>query len=402
LALRAPLNILILAPEFPFPTLTGGRLRTYHLIRELSKHHRISLLAFSRADPSAAERREVQQYCARVSVVADQGWSGTAERLGSLLRTSPRAATYYDRPGFRRELDCLLGQARFDVLQAETSFLAGPVLRRSGNFKRVVVFLDLNFLLCLRRSRHAGHPAGKLGYLVEALQFLKWERWIARNADAAITVSEKERALLSRISGSARIRVIPNGVDTARLRPTGREASRKCLIFVGSHEHPPNVDAGRYFLERIFPLLRKRMPDIRVLLVGLGGHPEIQARVADGVVAVAPTPQVRAYYAQADFAIAPIRVGAGTRLKILEAMSLGLPVVSTPLGCEGLDVREGEHLLIRTSPSGFADAVIRLYEHPELAARLRQAGRTRVEQRYGWDRISCQLEDLYAGIAGRW
>jgi len=395
------LKILLLAPEFPVPAVTGGRVRTLSLIRELSRRHSVSLLAFSRQVPSPAEQREVSELCTGVSVVTDQGWPGAARRLGSLLQVRPRAVTYYDQRAFRRELDRLLCLERFDILQAETSYLAAHVLDRSGDFKRVVVFLDLNWLLSLRRAMQSRRPDRQLGYLMETLQFLKWERDIARNADAAIAVSEKEKLLLSRLSRSARIHVIPNGVDVRLLKPDNKTALRNALIFVGSHEHPPNLDAGVYFLERILPVLQRAIPSIRVFLVGLGGHPRVEALVSPQVVAVPPTPEVLPYYAAADFAVAPIRVGAGTRLKILEAMSLGLPVVSTSLGCEGLKVDNGVHLLIRDHPSGFAQAVSELYRNPDLACRLRRSGRSLVEQEYAWSGIARDLEHLYERIVGQ-
>jgi len=312
---------------------------------------------------------------------------------------SPRAVRYYNQKRYRLELEKMLARTNYDLLQSETSYLAGHILQLPDKMKKIVVFLDLNVLLSLRRFLHSTDPAKKLGYLVETVQFLRWERQVARKADAAVTVSDRERDVLAMISPGSTIRVIPNGVDTSLLKPEPIKTVKKSLIFVGSHEHTPNLDAGLYFLKRILPRIRRKIPGIKTFLVGLGGHPRIRSCLDENVIAVEPTRDVSRYYGLADFAIAPVRIGAGTRLKILEAMALGLPVISTSRGCEGLEIKDGMHLLVRNRPSAFAAAVIELYQRPGLVKELRETARELVERRYDWATISRDLEEVYQTVA---
>jgi len=192
------------------------------------------------------------------------------------------------------------------------------------------------------------------------------------------------------------VSLVPNGVDTAALRPLPEAAAGKRLIFVGHLRYPPNIDAVRFLARHILPALRTRIPEARLTVVGEGAPRalrEFAGRADIDLVGRASCPLP--YYQDAHVAVVPLRAGGGTRLKILEAMALGRPVVSTPLGCEGLAVEDGKHLLIAHDVEGFAAAVARLLTDRPLAARLSREARALVERDYDWTSIADRLLGVY-------
>jgi len=190
------------------------------------------------------------------------------------------------------------------------------------------------------------------------------------------------------------VKVIPNAVCPAAL--LSESSGTNTLLFVGTMSYPPNADAVRFFCKQIFPLIRQRVPDVKLCVVGLEPPPEVRALEALGnIVVTGEVEDLTEYYRQAQVVIVPMRAGAGTRLKILEAMALGRPVVSTSVGCEGLAVRHGEHLMVADQPADFAGQVIELLANHEQRRRLCQRARRLVEQHHDWNVIGEQFLNLF-------
>jgi glycosyltransferase involved in cell wall biosynthesis len=241
----------------------------------------------------------------------------------------------------------------------------------------------------------------KLGWLLKAALMRGWEARHAARFDRCLVVSEVEAQRLHAVAAGAAVSVVPNGVDTAALRPLPEAAVGKRLIFVGHLRYPPNVDAVRFLSRHILPALRAHIPEARLTVVGEGAPRvlrEFSGRDDMDLVGRASSPLP--YYQDAQVAVVPLRAGGGTRLKILEAMALGRPVVSTTLGCEGLAVENCKHLLVANDAEGFAAAVARLLTDRGLAARLIREARTLVERDYDWtgiaERLLCVYDELLA------
>jgi glycosyltransferase involved in cell wall biosynthesis len=239
-------------------------------------------------------------------------------------------------------------------------------------------------------------------YTLKWLAMLRWETAAARRFDRAIVVSEPERDALRRSDPRLAVSIVENGVDAAALSPLPEPPVTDTLLFVGTFTYRPNVDAALLLGREIFPLVRRAFPAARLLLVGHEPPDAVRALGRElGVSLAGAVPDVRRAYERAAVAVAPLRAGGGTRLKILEAMALGRPVVSTRVGAEGLDVADGNDLLLADAPGDFAKAVARLLGDRPLRARLAANARRLVEARYDWARPGDALLDVYRGLAAR-
>jgi glycosyltransferase involved in cell wall biosynthesis len=240
-----------------------------------------------------------------------------------------------------------------------------------------------------------------LSYRLKSFLIENMEAKSIRDFDHCLVVSREEARLLESVTSAANISIIENGVDCANLQPLPQPSNASHLLFVGVIGYPPNADAVIYFCKSILPSIRKAIPEVRLTVVGHAPPIEVQGlALSSGAVIVTgfvndPIP----YYADASVCVVPLRAGGGTRLKILEAMALGRPVVTTSIGCEGLEVTDGEHLLIGDSAADFARQVLRLLREPELRHRITVAARKLVERRYDWSIIAETLVHTYEVLA---
>jgi glycosyltransferase involved in cell wall biosynthesis len=207
--------------------------------------------------------------------------------------------------------------------------------------------------------------------------------------DHVVTVSDVDRRIVEELAPGTATTVVPNGVDVVRVRPPvldGRGAGRRpTAVFVGKMDYRPNVDGARWFTEEVLPLVRQRVPSFALTIVGRDPTPEVQALSGqDGVHVTGRVQSTTPFLHEASLAVVPLRAGSGSRLKVLEALAAGTPVVSTSLGVEGLQVDAGRHLLVADGAPAFAAAVADLLADPDRRARMAREGRRLVEERYGW------------------
>jgi glycosyltransferase involved in cell wall biosynthesis len=261
------------------------------------------------------------------------------------------------------------------------------------------------FLTDLRRPRH-WHAAGYS--FVQWLKLARYERRAMRDYDAVVAVSEEDRRTLLRLDPAGRIGVVPNGVDTAHFSRAAIVRERAgpfsfraaTLVFSGTLDFRPNVDAVTWFAREVLPLIRARRPDARLLVVGRRPAPTLQALAAEGVLTLTgEVPDARPYLAGAAVYVVPMRIGGGVRFKLLEALALEAPVVSTGMGAEGIDgLRDGEHCLLADAPAAFADSVLRLLADPTMGRQLGEAGRALMLGSYDWSAIVPRLEAIYQDL----
>jgi glycosyltransferase involved in cell wall biosynthesis len=221
-------------------------------------------------------------------------------------------------------------------------------------------------------------------------------RYIPR-FDCCLTVSRAQSALVTRLLPSVRPAVVENGVDCAALRPLPHGGA--ALLFAGVMDYPPNADAAVFFCRSIMPLVRPLIPDAKLLIVGHSPPSQVRRLAGEpGVTVAGYVEDLIPWYSQAAVTVVPLRAGGGTRLKILESMALGRPVVSTTIGCEGLEVEHNRHILIADTPERFAGCVTRLLLDPALRDRIAAEARRLVEERYNWPAIGKRLLDVYNGL----
>jgi glycosyltransferase involved in cell wall biosynthesis len=321
-------------------------------------------------------------------------------------------------PRFRAALRSLLARERFDIVQAESIEMAqyGRPVARAGElyqrhapmplfcydaFNAEYVLQRRAFLTDLRHPRKL--PAAAYS-LLQWRKLLRYERRLARHFDLVLAVSEPDRRILQRASPDVPIAVVPNGVDTDFFQvrhpeSVHREAPdhRPYLLFTGTLDFRPNIDAVRWFVDAIWPRVRTRSPALEFCIVGQRPAPDIMAlNSRAGVRVVGPVDDVRPWFEGASAYVLPMRVGGGVRLKLLETFAMGLPCVTTSLGAEGLaGLEAGTHALVEDTPDGFAAAIERLLADRPLGLRLAQSGRRLVVQHYEWRAVVRRMEDAW-------
>jgi glycosyltransferase involved in cell wall biosynthesis len=269
------------------------------------------------------------------------------------------------------------------------------------------VFDNLNCEYLLQKRAFLTDLRAPLRWPGAAYSFVQWQRLrryeaqVCRAADQVLAVSDVDAAMLQELVPGLDVTVVPNGVDTLTYRPefTGLEPRmpEKALVFTGTMDFRPNVDAVLWFARQVLPRVRTEMPGVRFFVVGQRPHRRLDSLQSDPAITLTGwVRDPRPYIAQAAVYVAPLRIGGGTRLKLLEAMAMGKPVVATSLGAEGYPVTDGRELLLADTPEDFATTVLGLLRAPERRAQLGQAGRRFVEQQYDWRAIVPRLEAVYA------
>jgi glycosyltransferase involved in cell wall biosynthesis len=417
-------------------------MRIYQIIRGLAVRHDVACLTF--APDEAAERAlEPLRAVCRVLVVRGPQPRSTLRRAWTTLASPlPDMALRNTSRAYAGALRQLLSAERFDIIQAESIEMAGYLqiadcrlqisdwddsktakqvrlpLRILDQFNAETVLQKRAALTSLRsivdqsaicnlQSAIRGLAGG--GYsLVQWLKLARYERQAMRGVDTVAAVSEEDRRALLRLQPAARIGVVPNGVDTAHFSRATLVSERagplslgaNTLVFSGTLDFRPNIDAVVWFVHEALPRIRAQRPDARLLVVGKRPAPALRALAAQGVLTLTgEVPDARPYIAGAAAYVVPMRIGGGVRLKLLEALSLEAPIVSTDMGAEGVaGLRGDEHCLLADDPAGFAAAALRLLDDPALGHALGAAGRELVRERYDWKAIVPRLEALYAEL----
>ncbi len=382
------LSVLWLTPFVPYPPEHGGAVRIFHLLRCLSKSCTITLCSLTSAPPNEDSRRALEAFCSAVHII-----QRPTQTKYFPPRLAPPAVFQDDVPEMRTLVGRLQAEHPADILQIDYPSLS-TYLDFRGPSVTCLTELDVTYLTVYRRFLVERSWLRKLRRLLGSLTFFYYEmRQLPRYA-TVIAMSEYDRRTFQRWLPHLPLTVIPNGVngeDFALAAPPLSPA----LLFVGNFSHPPNTDAMVYFLQRIWPEVSARFATLRLMIVG-EVPPEIRALASDRVELVGQVPHPpRDCYRRATITIVPIRFGSGTRLKVLEAFAAYVPVVSTTLGAEGLDVTPEEHLLLADTPEAFVSQITRLLTDAALYRHLQLNARRLIEQRYDWPILAQQQLELY-------
>lgn len=331
--------------------------------------------------------------------------SRSASRAMGLLGGLPIDAVRMKDPRLARALKRLLLTHPIDVVQIEYGAMAAylPLIRRlSPSTKIVIDELEISSVAIARRLDFEQRPPSWFSRW-DAGRWGRFEERIWCGSDAVLAMSESERAVVNRIAGDGRGHVVPNGVDIEYFRPSTRAVSDTGptrLLFVGNLQHRPNTEGLATFLKNAWPALSARLPELELHVVGPAGDEPLQLEGAQQVIFHGYVDDVRPHLAVAAAAIVPIVSGGGTRLKVLEALASGTPIVSTKLGVEGIAVRDRHEALLTDSVAEFPGVIGDLLDQPERRAALSAAGRRLVEERYNWASIGDTLERLWFELKG--
>jgi len=384
-------KILMVCPYLPVPPTHGGAVRMLNLIRNLSLTNDVDVLSFLDTEDERDAVPQLTPYCRRLHVVVRRPRS-----CQNPLRDRSWYIEEFDTPEMHEALLKMISDEDYHVLQFEYTQMAlyHPGTRRS---RTVLDEVDVMF-----RSFHRQHLAGRRfprrQAIVDYLKLVRFEVESCRHFDHILAMSAADAACLMDYLPERRHTIveIANGVDTDYYTPPTTWPGGCDLLFVGSYRHTPNREGIIYFVRQVLPLIQREIPQVRLLVVGDGPWAEIDDLAANPCVTVTGfVEDTRPYLASCAVSIVPILSGAGTRIKILEALAAAIPVISTTLGCEGIEARPGEDILIADTPAEFAAATVKVLRDHELAEKLRRNGRRLVEDKYNWRAIVARLDRLY-------
>ncbi len=414
------MKILFITFGLPVPPSSGARIRDFNLISRVAEQHEVSVLSLLEFPEEREHLQSMRAYCRQVDgVVADRGWLGNAAMaVRGLLAGRPLATAPFYYPALAEKIRQLSHETAFDIVQIEHSFLAPYRANLAREFSGACVLSLHNIGVQQYRSMlDMSRGAGRIPAAIKWLTLRGWEARAARQSDLSIVVSEEDRARLEGLIRQVdpygaegffeKTCVIENGVDCERLQPLpepdGPEAGNTAataggeLVFVGTMGYLPNRDAMEYFCSEVLPLVRRERPDCRLTIVGSGGQRFLSHLAEPGRVEITDrVDDVTPWYQRAHLAIAPLRSGGGSRLKILEAMASGRPVVSTRLGCEGLALESGKDLFMADRPEEFAQRINELLANPGLWRQMADHARQTVANRYDWSLVANKLLSAYA------
>ena len=399
------MRILFLTPQLPYPPEKGTALRNWGLISGLAARHDVAVLSFLDPGQDSQPAQVLRATCTRVEAVAPPARS-VRSRLRDLIGTRQAdMAIRLASQAFAQRLREWLAQDSYDVVHVEGIELAPYVpLIGAADPRPLIVFDDHNCEYLLQQRVFLTDLRAPARWPGAAYSFIQWRRlrrleaWACRQVDRVLAVSEADAAALRRLVPDVRVTVIPNGIDSELYRPRTETSVPPTpeLVFTGTMDFRPNVDAVLWFARRAFPQVKAAAPEVHFSVVGQRPHRRLDSLRQDPAVTLTGwVEDPRPFIARAAVYVAPLRMGGGTRLKLLEAMALGKAVVATRLGAEGFPVQHERELLLADTPEEFAATVIALLRSPERREELGRAGRRFVEERYDWRIIVPRVEAVY-------
>ena len=392
------MRVAVVTPYLPWPADTGGKLRSYYLIRGLAQQVETDL--YTVCYGPRPDTQALAAFCRRVEVTVLQPPSVRWPVLRALTQRLPRSVTY-----FRTEQSMAIIRQKladgYDLLVADEISMAPYVLDLPGHeaTPKVVMRQKIDYLHYAEVAAHRAWNQDKVLDWLEAERLQRFEYATMPRFDGAIVCSQEDACVAAQQGPKLPIDIIVNGADTDYFTPMRHPDPDPTLLLIGTMHYYPNIDATLYFFETMYPALQQAIPNLKGLIVGHLPPPEIQTLgKLPGVTVTGSVPDVRPYLARSWALTVPLRLGGGTRLKIVEAMAAGVPVVSTTIGAQGLSATDGQELLIGDTPEQFVHKTVRLVQDAQLREHLAHQGANLVQKAYSWQGQGRRFADFCTRI----
>lgn len=386
-------ELLLISRCPPYPLYLGDRLIVWHLARQLAtRGYQIDLVAMTQRAEDAQEQAAYVDLFRNVRLFPEtaRSTSSYVQRLLMPAKRFPKRAADTWSPDMWQTINELVNQHDYDVVQLFGGVHVYEFAHLLDKLPSVITPYESYSLLLKRQLAQQW----ALGAQVNQLAAAAYERFMFAPYDHTVVLAEPDRQELRRLNPDLPISVIPNGIDLDAFQPGNGPRETSTLLFVGNYEYAPNLDAAFFLINEVMPRVLRAVPDARLQLVGHAPPPELQAAASEAVDVVGSVPEVQPYLAQATAFVCPLRIGAGIKNKVLEALAMRLPLVGSPIAVDGIDVIDGQSALV-AEPDQMADAVIRLLKDRDLQARLATNGRQLIEVQYSWSHVADQYEALY-------
>jgi sugar transferase (PEP-CTERM/EpsH1 system associated) len=395
------MRILYVCHRFPFPPKRGGKIRPFNMIRHLTASgHEVTVCSLARSPAEAEEGQGIAPHVAgkAIGLVSEPlQWARMIVRLPLL---TPSSMGYFYSASLARQVRRLLASRSWDLIFVHCSSVAQYV-EHVDDVPKILDFGDMDSQKWLEYANYKPFPLS-LGYRYEGQKMLLAEKRLARRFDLCTATTRAEWETLESYGTGAATDWFPNGVDAQFFSPGDAAYDADTLSFIGRMDYYPNQECMARFCAQTWPLLKARRPALKLLIVGADPSPEMKALGGlPGVTVTGSVPDVRPYIRGSALMVAPLAIARGTQNKILEAMAMGVPVVTSPVAAGGVDAVAGEHLLVADTPQETADAILRIVESPVERQRLAEAGRARMLSHHAWAGSMKRLDAIIARCTAR-
>lgn len=375
--------------EIPFPLYTGKKLRTYNLLKRLQQKHQITYVCYGKEDEKKLSLHNVKFIKLKNKIIDQKGILFYLSLLSNIFSFNPYIVDRHYSQSMKETINTLMKKEQFDLIHCEWTPYT-HVIRDILPYPSVLSAHNVESQIWQRYFELERNFLKKYYIYLQWKKIFRYEKEICKLYNEIATVSSIDKILFEKWFGCKNINVVPNGVDEEYFMPSNSKVKPNSMVFTGSLDWRPNQEAVRYFLHEIFPLIQKEIPQVSFTVVGRE-PPEWFRKFVEqfkNVNIESTVEDIRPYIAGGALYVVPIRIGGGSRLKILEALSMGKLVLSTNIGAEGLEVRDGEHLFLRDTPESFAEAAIEMLAHAEKYEYLGHNGRHLILMKYKWDSIA--------------
>lgn len=384
------MRILFLLSRFPFPLEKGDKLRAYHQIRSLSQHHEILLFAINDQPVTESQLAELRPFCKEIFVHHLKKPRIALNLARTFFGKKPFQVGYFYTRKIQQALDQVIAthqpEAAFCQLIRTAEYVKGhPELRLTLDYMDV-------FSKAMERRAKVSSLFMKIPVNMEHRRLLRYENEVFTHFDQHTIITEQDRDLIPHPERGL-IHVVPNGVDHAFFHPMDKPKQHD-LLFMGNMAYPPNVESSAFLVNQILPLVRKQRPETTVLLAGATPAPEVKALAGNGVTVTGWLDDVRDAFAESRLMIAPMLISVGLQNKILQAMAMKIPVVSSKLANNAIRAEENTAVRVAVNPQEYADHILDLLNHPEKAARMAENAYQFVNEKYDWEKVNAKLAGI--------
>ncbi len=393
------MKVLYVCHRFPFPPKRGGKIRPFNMIKHLSRSHELTVASIARSDPEAHEGRGIAPYCHRYEMVQVRRPAQILRMVARLPTSTPSSMGFFYSASLARKIDQLLQETSFDLIFVHCSSVAQYVAEVDG-IRKILDFGDMDSHKWLDYAHFKPFPLNA-GYWLEGIKLRREERRLAARFDMCTTTTRAEWETLQSYQCNVETDWFPNGVDSDYFCPGDGSYDPNLICFVGRMDYYPNQEAMFRFCSDVIPLLLRHKPDIRLQIIGADPSRAVRRlALLPGVSVTGTVPDVRPYVRASAAMVAPLNIARGTQNKLLESMSMGVPVVTSPLGAAGVDAVPGEHLQVARTPEEYSDAVLSLLDSPAERERTARAGRERVLSHHSWENSMLKLDKIIERCPG--
>lgn len=391
------MKILFLANRIPYPPYRGDKLKIYNLAKRLKDRHELYLLTFTQTEEDKTYKAELEKVFKEVHLVHLPKWKSALNCLAAAWDSKPLQVLYFQSAEMRRALNDLLQKYSFDAVHVQHLRMSPYMVDR----KNIPSILDLPDAFSLYWERRKAVKRGLLTQIFENIEqkrVLSYES-ILKDYRLSLVCSQEDLEYLQQKHSADNLRLLPNGVDLDTFKAGDHDYGHShTLLFTGNMDYAPNVDAVAYFVKDIFPKIHEKFPDTRFIIAGQRPVKKVMELASDKVIITGFVKDLAAVYNSASIVVAPLRFGAGTQNKVLEAMAMGVPVVCSNIGFKGLGIASSEGAIMQTDPRAFAESVNELLASQQLREETGSKGLAVIRQRFGWDAIAKQLEQYFSEI----